>query len=188
MPNAHNTKWYGVDDAKIFLLLTDPESPGSATYDDPIDVPGMKSVGISGTINSNELRGDGKRLDYQSRYGGRALTFEFAKSALDVFAAIGGHTVSDTGTTPNMITKMKIGEGDFIPYFKFVAQTVGVDLPGGDGQLVIYKAILSTPPSLGMEEEDYKTYEVGAECMGTIASEGDDLIDVLYHETKVAIA
>lgn len=187
MAISHNTKWYGVNDAKIALLLTDPEG-GSATYDDLIDVPGVKAVGVGGEVNSVELRGDGKRLDYATTITGRSLTFEFAKSALDVFSVLAGGTVSDTGTTPNQVAKLKLGANDVPNYFKFVAQTTGVDIPGGDGHLVVYKAIITSLPELGMAEEDYKTYSVEAAAIGTIASDGDDLIDVLMHETAAAIA
>jgi hypothetical protein len=187
VPISHETKWFGVNDAKISKLLTDPAG-GPATYGTAIDVPGMKTVGVAGEVNTNELRGDGQRIDQSSVLAGLTVSFEFAKMALDVFSVLAGGTVIDAGTAAAEKATFKLGSGDALNYFKFEAQTTGVDIPGGDGHLVVYKCILTSFPELGMAEEDFQTFSVEAACMGTIASDGDDLFDIVLNETAIDIA
>lgn len=182
MPVDHNTPWFGVNDCKLRKVLTDP-SVGSATYATRIDVPGIKSVAISGDVNSNELRGDGQRLDRQSVLGGLTLSFEFAKSALDVFALVAGGTVVDAGVTPNLTASWKLKGTDQMSTFEFEAQTTGTG--GGDGHIILHKVVLTSFPELGMSEEDYQTYTVEAAAM-VLASTGD-LLTYVRNETAVAI-
>lgn len=184
MPLSHNTKWYAVDDAKLAKVTADT-SGGTTTYATVIDVPGIKSIGISGDINSVELRGDGQRIDQASKLGGLSLTFEFAKASLDIFAAIAGGTVLDSGTTPNQKAVWSLLGTDSLNYFKFEAQTKGVDTLTGDGHILLPKLILTSFPSLGYADEDYQTFSVEAAAMPTLAT--NKLIDWTLNETAAAI-
>jgi hypothetical protein len=184
VPLSHNTKWYAVDDAAIYKLTSDPAS-GSPTYASKIDIPGIKSVGISGDVNSTELRGDGQRIDYAAKLGGLSLTFEGAKLALDVLAATVGGAVTDSGTTPNMKAEWALLGTDTMNYFKFEAMTRGVDTITGDGHMVLHKCILTSFPGLGYAEEDYQTFSLEAAAMPLISN--GKLINVPLNETTVAI-
>lgn len=185
MALAHKTKWYAVDDAKIKKLTADP-SGGSPTYGTSIDVPGIKSVGISGDINSVELRGDGQRLDQASKLAGITVTFEFAKMDLDLLAATIGGTVADSGTTPNQLATWTLLGTDNLNYFGFEAQTKGVDTIGGDGHFAIGKLILTSFPSLGMAEEDYQTFSMEAAAIPLLSN--GKYITTSLNETAVAIS
>lgn len=147
MPLSHNTKWYAVDDARLAKVTADT-SGGAITYGTLLDIPGIKSIGITGDVNSVELRGDGQRIDQASKLGGLSLTFEFAKSSLDVFSAIAGGTIVDSGTTPNQKAVWTLLGTDALNYFKFEAQTKGVDTITGDGHILLPKLILTSFPSL----------------------------------------
>jgi hypothetical protein len=184
VPLSHNTKWYAVNDAAIFKLTADPAG-GSPTYSAKIDIPGIKSVGISGDVNSVELRGDGQKIDQASKLGGLTLTFEGAKLALDIMAATTGGTVTDSGTTPNMKAEWALLGTDAMNYFKFEAQTTGVDTIGGDGHMILHKCILTSFPGLGFAEEDYQTFVLEAAAMPLLSN--NKLINVPLNETSIAI-
>jgi hypothetical protein len=184
MPLSHQTKWYAVDDAAIYKLTADPAG-GSPTYSTKIDIPGIKSVGISGDVNSVELRGDGQRIDQASKLSGLSLTFEGAKLALDLLAATVGGIVTDSGTTPNQKSEWALLGSDAMNYFKFEAQTKGVDTIGGDGHMVLHKCILTSFPALGYAEEDYQTFSVEAAAMPLLSN--NKLINVPLNETAAAI-
>lgn len=184
MPLSHDSRWYAVDDAKIYKLTADT-SGGTATYATGIDVPGIKSVGISGDVNSNELRGDGARIDYAAKLAGLSLSFEFAKAAFDIFALLAGGTVTDSGTTPNQKAQWDLLGTDQLNYFKFEAQTRGVDTIGGDGHFTLHKCIITSFPSLGFADEDYQTFSVDAAAMPLLAN--SKTISGVLNETLAAV-
>lgn len=185
MPLSHNTRWYAVDDAKVYRLTADT-SGGTTTYATAIDVPGVRSVGISGDVNSNELRGDGSRIDYAAKLAGLSLTFEFAKAAFDIFSLLAGGTVVDAGTAPNQTATWDLLSTDSLNYFAFEAQTKGVDTIGGDGHLRLHKCIITSFPSLGFADEDYQTFSVDAAAMPLLSS--GRVITGVLNETATAIA
>ena len=187
MPLSHVTKVFGVNDAKIAKLTADPAG-GSATYATSVDVPGIKSVSISGDINTVDLRGDHTLLDSDSTLQNITLTFEYAKLSLDALVVWLGGTVSDSGTTPNQIAKLAMLGTDTLlgNHWKFEAKTVSADTVGGDVHLVLYKCKLTSFPELGTAEEDYQTFTVEARAVPRLAD--SKWIDVEARETVAALA
>ena len=187
MPISHFSKFYAVSDAKIAALTADP-SGGTATYGALIDVPGIKSVTVSGDINTVELRGDNTLLDSNSTLTNLTVSFEYAKLNLDALAAMVGGTVTDGGaTTLETATFRRLGTDSF-SYFKFEAKTptAGVDEVAGDGHVLLYKCMLSSFPDLGMAEEDYQTFS--AEAVAVPRLSDSRWLDVVLNETATAIA
>jgi hypothetical protein len=153
---SHVSKVFAAKDAKIYPLTADPAS-GSPTYGTGIDVPGLKTVTISGDVNTAELRGDNQSLDQQSVIGGLTLACEFAKLSLDILSAIFAAATADSGTTPNQKSIWTLLGTTQMNYIGFTCQAVGADSVTGDVQFSVYKAVLSSFPEMGLEEEDYKT-------------------------------
>lgn len=185
MPLSPDTPWFGVNDAQLAVVTADPDG-GTTTYGTLMDVPGIKSVTWGGDISSNELRGDGTRLDFNAAFGGWTLGFEFGKSALAVFSALLGGTVVNAGATPAQSATWTHTKTSRPNYFKFESQTLGTGNIGGDGHIIGFKCVLTSVPELGHVEEDYKTYTVEAAAMPR-QSDGNDL-SVVYNETLKAIA
>lgn len=187
MPLIVETKWHHVNDAKITPMLTDPRG-GSATYDDAIDVPGIRTVGVTSTVNTQSLRGDNQLLDSETQLVALGLTFEHGILSLDALAAMTGEAVVQSGTTPNQKASLPIYGDLRLPYWRFEAQSDGVDfvLSGGDGHLVFYKCIISGFPNIGFANEDYASFTGGANCMPRLS---DKLwIAPEFNETAVPIA
>lgn len=186
MTLSHSTKWFAVDDAKIAKITADA-SGATTTYATAIDVPGIKSVGISGDVTSNELRGDSQRLDQSSKLGGLTLSFEFAKMSLDVMSILAGGAIVDAGTAPAATATYDLLATDTMSYFKFEAMTTGVDSVTGDGHITLHKVILTSFPEIGFAEEDYQTFSVEGAAMPTLGT-GSKLLTVKLNETAAAIA
>lgn len=187
MPISHVSKTFAVADAKIYKVTAD--ATGSATtYATGVDVPGIKSVTVTGDINSAELRGDNTLLDYNAALTGIGLAFEYAKLSLDVIPVLMGGTTTDSGTTPNQKASYSQLPTNTFNYFKFEAATPtgGVDTVTGDAHLVLYKCILTEFPEFGFGEEDYKTYSVSAKAMPQLGT-GTKWLDVVLNETTVAV-
>lgn len=187
MPISHTSKFYAVTDAKIAAVTADP-SGGTTTYGTLIDVPGIKSVTISGDINTVELRGDNTLLDSNSTLTNVTVDFEYAKLNLDAVAAMIGGTVTDSGAgTTEVATYRRLGTDTFA-YFKFEAKTptAGVDEVLGDAHILLYKCMLSGFPELGMAEEDYQTFSASAVAIPRLSD--SKWLDVVLNETAAAIA
>lgn len=186
MPISHTTKWYSVSDAQVSKLLTDPAG-GAATYGALTDVPGIKTAGLGFELNTVSLTGDNKELETDVTLRAVTISIAHAKVSYDALAILLGGAVTDSGVTPNQVARYRRLGADVLPYFKFEAKTPtgGVDLPSGDGHIVVYKAKI-TDYSLPSAEQDYATFTGTARGVARIAD--DFMYDLLTNETAVAIA
>jgi hypothetical protein len=187
LPLSHVSKTFGVNDAKIAKVTADPAG-GTTTYATAIDVPGMKSVTISGDIETKDLRGDHSLLDSESTLMNMSVQFEWAKLSLAASAVMIGGTETDTGTTPNQIAKWAVLGTDTLlgNYWKFEARTVSADTVGGDVHFVLYKCKLASFPEMGTAEEDYLTYSADARALPRLSD--SKWLDVVFNETLSAIS
>lgn len=181
----HETKVYGVVDAKIYKLLTDP-SGAPTTYGSAVNVPGMKSMAVTRVYQSKQLRGDNQLLDEEATLQAITLKIAYAKLAFDAEAIITGATVTDSGTTPTQKVTMKVLPTDQIPNWKLEAQCVRADSIGGDVHIVAWKCKISANLDMGMAEEDFQLFGFEATALPTI---GTPLgwLDEVYNETAVAV-
>lgn len=182
MPISHISKVYAVRDIKVFALTADPAG-GSPTYGAGIDVPGAKTMTLSGDINTVELRGDNALLDQASTLQNVQVALEFAKMSLDLLGSWFANSVADSGTTPNMKAVWSLLNTTGLGYFGIVGQAHGADTIGGDVQFQINKAILSSFPEMGLAEEEYQTHSVEFRSMPLLSN--GKWLNVQYNETLV---
>jgi hypothetical protein len=185
MPISHVTKVYAVKDIKIFPLTADPAG-GSPTYGTGIDVPGAKTLTITGDINTVELRGDNTSLDRASALSNVNCAIEFAKLSLDLLASWFANAITDSGTTPNQKSVWQLLSTTSLGYFGISGQAVGADVLTGDVQFQINKAILSSFPEMGLAEEDYKTHSTEFATMPLLSN--NKWLNVTLNETTAALA
>lgn len=181
----HRTKWHHVNDAKISLLLDDPEG-GTATYAPPIDVPGIKTVGVGGTVSTQQLRGDNQLLDSETLLTAVTMEFSHAKLSLDVLAVMLGAVVTDSGLEGAEIATLRLLGANAPTYWRLEAQTTGVDTVGGDGHLIFPKCKVSGFPDIGFAEEDYRTFSGGAVCVPRLSDNA--WFDIVLNRVAVPIA
>lgn len=188
MPLSHFSKLFAVEDAKIAQMTADT-SGGSATYAAVVDVPGIKEVTLSGTVESKELRGDNALLDARSVFKSLSITVSHAKISLDVLPVLLGGTTTDAGTTPNMTATFNLLGSNTPNYFKFQAKTPtnGADTIGGDVLITLHKCVVSGLPDLGFAEEDYRTVGFSAICSPLLAT-ANSWLSIALRETAVAIS
>lgn len=188
MALVHFSKLFAVEDAQIAKLLTDPAG-GTETYGPLIDVPGIKQVTLSGTVESKELRGDNALLDVNSVLKSLTLGITNAKISLDVEAVLIGGTVADSGLTPNQKVTHDLSGTDSPNYFKFIAKSPanGSDFVGGDVHITLWKCIVSGLPDSGFAEEDYKIVGFNA-ATSPLLSTGRKWRRIVFNETAAAIA
>jgi hypothetical protein len=188
MALTHYSKVFAAEDAKIAKITADPAG-GTTTYAAVVDVPGIKSVTISGDIENKELRGDNTLLDSFSVLTGITVSWANAKLSTDVLAVILGGATVDTGTTPNQVATYSLLNSDTMNYFKLEAKTPanGSDDVGGDVHFILPKCILSSFSEMGLAEEDYRTTSAEARCLQPLGTGGKRL-QIVRNETAAAIA
>lgn len=187
MPISRVTKLYSVQDAKISPLLTDPAG-GSATYGTPIDVPGIQTMEISGSIEVKTLRGDNGPLATNSAISNIQVAVNYAKLSLDVLKTIIGGTVTDSGETPAQKSVWALSaDTATLPPFRLEGVTPpnGVDIVGGDLHWVLNKLTLSAFPTLGFSQEDFRIASFTANADPLISTGA--WISAVLNETAVAI-
>ena len=183
MALAHFSNVYGITDCKVAPITAD--TSGGTTYGALVDVPGVKSMEISGTVNTKRNRGDNKLLAVRSLIESMQASVPYAELSLDLLAAIAGGSVTDTGSTPNQkATYAQLG-ANTPKYFKLEAKTDAMDFISGDGHILLYKCMMTAFPTFGLAEEDFAGYQLTAEAM----PRGDDkFFDIVFNETAAAIA
>lgn len=161
MALTHISKVFAVKDAKVRPLLSDLDG-GTPSYGPYVDLPGIKSVKISGDVESKELRGDNRLLDSDSVLTNVSVDFEYAKLSLDAFGVFFANAPVVDVTTPAATAEWTLMADTKMAPFGFAAVSVAADIIGGDVIVELYKCVLSGFPELGMEEEDYKTQPLSA--------------------------
>lgn len=180
MAVTHVSKIYAVEDCKIAKLTADASGASAATYASLIDVPGIKTVEISGTVDTKPLRGDNQLLDSISSLTAITAAIAHAKLSLDVLPVLlGGTTTSST---------FDLLGTDTLNFFKLEAKTPsnGADPVGGDVHFVLHKCMISAMPSIGNAEEDYRIVSFEVTCSPLIST--SKWITAKINDTALAIS
>jgi hypothetical protein len=150
------TKVYAIQHAQIASLLTD--AAGAApTYGEWLDVPGIKSLKISGSMETKALRGDNRLIDSQSVLTGLTASFEHAKLSLILLQVMLGGSAPAADTLPYAGMGWQLPTSAFPRSFGLRAISAASDTPGGAVAFNMARCSLSKFPEIGAAEEDYQT-------------------------------
>lgn len=149
------TKLFGVDDAKLFPVLTDTED--EFTCGTGIDLPGVRQISLTYEIEEKSLTGDEKVLDVSNKIKSITFNMEYAKLSLEVLAQLTGGTYSTSGEADTETAKFTFGGGDLPNYFQLKAQILDTNNEGGDVHFCIYKAKATAIPINGTQN-DFATF------------------------------
>jgi hypothetical protein len=186
---AHQTKVFGVNDAAVYKLSTDP-SGAPPTYAAKVDITGVKSMEITLATDTKELRGDNSLLAADSVLKDITGKLMYAKFNFDVWTALTSMSSTDSGSTPNQKTIMTLAQADTPVFGKVEAQSKQVDYVGGDMHVICYKCM---PGNFlgGFAEENYREQEfsfTSVPLIGTISGgPAQAWFSALVNETSVAI-
>lgn len=189
MALAHYTKVFGIDDAGIYKLSTDPAG-APPTYASKVDIVGAQSMEMTLATDTKELRGDNTLLAADSIIKDLTGKVNYAKFNFDVWAQLTSMTAADSGSTPNQKTLMTMAATDTPAYAKVEAQSKHVDYVIGDLHYIVYKVIPANFLA-GFADENYKIQEFSFTSVPLIGTIGGGPAQawwtVLVNETAVAI-
>lgn len=177
---------FNVDDLKISKLLTDPEG-GSATYDAPIDCPGIQSISFEPDFLEKELMGDAQVLDTYSKMRFITGQVKHGRISLPLLAVLTGGALSNSGSTPNTQKKLTLNQANIPGFFKMeaVVEYLGGDDNDGDYHTVFLKTKM-TKFSIEHQGEDYAIVSFDFKAIPQRAT--GDVVELIENETAVAIA
>lgn len=190
MALGHTTKVYGVVDCKIHQLSTDVAGT-APTYGSAVDVPGVKSMKTTLTMETKTLRGDNTLLSADSVLKDISGTVEFARFSFDIWAALTSALATDAGTTPNQTSTLTITQSTLPKFVKVETQSATADYVTGDLHQIVWKAMPGSIP-LGNAEEDYEIQSfdfTAVPVIGTPASSpANTWMTFVANETAASVA
>jgi hypothetical protein len=190
MALGHTTKMYGVNDAALHKLTTDPAG-APPTYGSKVDVPGVKSMKATLAMDTKTLRGDNTLLSADSVLKEISGTLEYARHSFDLWTALTSATATDAGSTPNQTVTMTITQSTLPAFALLEAQTLQTDYVGGDVHIKAWKCMPGSMP-LGYAEEDYEIQSfdfTAVPVIGTPAgTPANAWLTFVANETAAAIA
>jgi phi13 family phage major tail protein len=158
------THVFGAQHAEIAELLTDDSETGP-TYGTPFDVPGLKSISVSPSSNSVELRGDNQLLVKETVLQTVEITLEFAKWDARIYALLTGSDLIEDALTGAYTVAYNTSSKPAL--FSLGAISAGAT---GGAQVAIFfpkLQITNLPDMIGLNEEDFKTVTVTCEAIPT---------------------
>jgi hypothetical protein len=180
MPLAKESVILGINDAKMFPLITDDST--ELAYGTAVDNPGVTSLKITPSFVEKELRGDESILDQYSKLDFIDWSFENSILSLDALAILIGGTVTPEGTTPNQTQTYKLNKSDKPGYFKLEGKSDYTDV--GDVHVVLYKC-KANKVEYSFVGEDYAKVSAGGRAIPT--KNNGDIKDIVFNETAVDI-
>jgi len=186
MPLTHRTPVFSVDQAAVYVMLTDVTT--APTYGPRILVPGIKTVAFDPDMLSRELFGDNSIRAKYSKVRQYKCKAGYTDLDLDVQPLLDGSTTVDAGVTPNQTVTNTVLNTSFAPYFKLEMRVLGVEIPGvaqgGSLNVTLWKC-KTTGSSGGAKEEDYMPSEFDFDAIQTIST--GRLISRTFNETAALL-
>jgi len=176
MPISAYALPYGLRDVKL-KALSSSEVLGSA-----VDLPVSRTFSFEDAEDFEDLRGDDTLVATHGQGAQVNWELESGGISLEAAAVLLGGTISQTGTTPNVIKKLAKVATDARPYFQVEGQSISDS--GGDFHIKLYKCKVTGNFSGEMAEGSFWI----SNCTGLgLSKTTGELYDIIHNETVTAI-
>lgn len=175
---------YGLRDVK---LTPYSDSSGAVLGATTIDLPNARTLSFSETEEFEELRGDDRVVTTRGRGAVVEWELESGGISLDVWKAMSGGTIIETGVTPNRKRVYRKCGRDSRPWFYLEGQAISDS--GGDIHGVLYRCrVTEELEGEFADGEFFLTSGSGQALPLLLDGEGDDLLyDLVHNETSTPI-
>lgn len=179
---------YGMRDIKIT-----PYTTGETLDTDTYDLPAARTLSYTDSEDFTDLRGDDTVITRRGSGPNVAWTMESGGLRFAVVAAMFGHTLTETGTTPAAVKTLRRTTADVRPFFQAEGQAMSDT--GGDVHAILYKCRATEQLEFSMTDGEFYLYNPGGTAFGLVAQRtGPPIIpagtiyDHIFNETTTAIA
>lgn len=169
---------FGIRDCKIATNNL------NGTFSTAIDVPSIQLLRTTVNTVSAELEGDDIITATHAKPISAQIVFRFGSIDLRVLNIITGKAYSSSGSTPNIVNRVKYGQDNY-PYFAICGKAEAVE-GGGDTHIFIPKVKIMEGFELVMEYGNFSIPELT--CMGVYDPDYTAIVEVIMHETAAAVA
>ena len=169
---------YGLRDVKLTPVNAD------GTYGTMVDLPNARTFSFAEAEEFTELRGDDQLIAVRGQGAEINWSLEGGGISLEAWAAMAGGTVSESGTTPNIIKTFSKVATDTRPYFLVEGQAISDS--GGDFHAKLYKARTSDELEGEMSDGEFLLTGAGGRALPDI-NNGNALYDLVQNETATDI-
>lgn len=176
MPLTNTTLPFGLNDVKLFPLVSD--TPGTG-----VDLPGSRTFSFSEEIESEELRGDDNLLAVHDQAPTGTWDLESGGVPFEAIKTMFGGVIVESGTTPNIKKTYNKRGGDARPYFMAVGRAISDS--GGDFHLVVFKC--KATGELSGEMSDGSFWLTGASGVALPRGTNQDLYEFVQNETATPL-
>ena len=165
------------------VVLTPYAADGTPDDDNAIKLPASRTFSFKETEDFQTLEGDDHTV--ASHGAGPQVEFDLEGGgiSLDVWALLGGGTITESGTTPAVQRTFSKKTSDSRPYFQVEGRAVSDS--GGDFHMVVYRCKADGDLEAEMTNGDFTLTKAGGHGFGDETSE--KLYDFVHNETPVVI-
>jgi hypothetical protein len=174
---------YGVRDCRITPYTTLGATVLAGTG---IDLPNSQTFTFSETEDYEDLRGDDKLITSHGKGPQIEWDLESGGINLDVYAAIVGGTIVDSGVTPNQIRTYTKKVTDVRPFFQLEGQAISDS--GGDFHCIVFRARATKDVKGEFKDGNFMIPASSGLGFGSLVSGSvDNLYRFVQNETITAI-
>lgn len=174
---------FGLRDVKITPFTNENTEAAGAL----IDLPAARTMTFTDAESFTQLRGDDGVVRTRGSGPTGAWELEGGGYKPEVIKTIFGHTLTETGTTPSQIKKLRRHKDDVRPYFKAEGQAMSDS--GGDVHVVLFRCRATSDFEGSFKDGEWFITGASGEmfpslAVGTLGA----LYDIIQNETATAIA
>lgn len=171
----------------IRKLQITPMGDDGATPDTSVMLDAVQRLGFTESEDFEIMRGEDKEITRRGK--GPLVNWAMSQGGLSLpaYKAVVGGTLTTTGVSPNVVTKVRKSANDVRPWFKAEGQSISDS--GGDVHAVIF--LCKTTGDVTGEFADQTFWTTGFSGVGLPSREAatlDALYDIIENETETAIA
>lgn len=173
---------YGMRDLKLTAYA---DAAGSTLGTTVLDLPNMRTLSFSETEEFEELRGDDRVVTTRGRGAVVEWELEAGGLSLDVWKALSGGTITDSGTTPNKKRVFRKLGRQSRPWNLFEGQVISDS--GGDVHAILYRCRATEELEGEFSDGEFFLTSGSGQALPLLNDTMDVLYDIVQNETAVPI-
>jgi len=130
---AFGSQPFGLRELRVQALTT-----GATT----VPLPNISTLSLNPQFISGELSGDDQIVALGSIISSAEWSLEAGGLSMDAYAVMFGQTATETGTTPNRVSRLRYLGAQDLPYFRIIGRAL--DATAGDLLITINRAKINS--------------------------------------------
>ncbi len=183
MPLTNTPLPYGMRDLKLTPYA---DAAGTTLGATAIDLPNMRTLSFSETEEFEELRGDDRLVTTRGRGAQVEWEIEAGGLSLDVWKAMSGGTITESGTTPAIKKVFRKAGRHSRPWFLMEGQIISDS--GGDVHAILYRCRATEELEGEFSDGEFFLTSGSGAALPLLSDTADVIYDIVQNETAVPIS